>query len=84
MQNARNDFQLLCDTIDLLLVDSAPHIPHPHYQLPGKCVVLCSLKATNGKCTLYLYNEAFTELVDQAEVGNLTELFDQLSHWKQY
>lgn len=84
MQNARNDFQLLCDTIDLLLVDSAPHIPHPHYQLPGGCIIIRSHKATDGKVTLYLYNGSFTELVDQTKIQSLTELVDQLSHWCHY
>lgn len=80
-QREIESFSLLCDTLDLLLCDTLPNIPHKHLQLDKGCIVVSTLTAVNGKFTLYLYNERFDTLVDQTEVSDLTQLFDQLYTW---
>ena len=83
-QREIDSFSLLCDTLDLLLCDTLPNIPHKHLQLDKGCIVVSTLMATNGKFTLYLYNERFDTLVDQNQVSDLTQLFDQLCTWGDY
>ena len=69
------DFNLLCETIGVLL--------NTPLRLAKGCVVTYSPNP-DAKFVLYLYNPACTELVDQREIATIHELIDTLSGWQDY